>query len=136
MLEKELVNKSETELKSMIVELKQQLFAFNIQKATGKLQDTSKIKKTRKTIAQILTILSLREKNLPYISKYLKDKKDKPKKAALNAKKEQKDNSEILDVKAINVTKEAEETKLIEDKNEMKNEIISVEAKETDEKDI
>ena len=57
----EMREKSVDELSTLILDLKKELFNLKFQKSLGKLEDSSKIAKTRKLIAQAKTIIS--EKN-------------------------------------------------------------------------
>lgn len=56
----EIRNLSDAELQKEVKELKVELFKLRFQLATGQLEATSDIKKTRKDIARRLTILSER----------------------------------------------------------------------------
>lgn len=49
------------ELQKRIAELKEELFNLRFQLAVGQLEDTARIKKVRKTIAQMNTIISERK---------------------------------------------------------------------------
>jgi large subunit ribosomal protein L29 len=49
------------ELQGKVLELKQELFTLRFQQATGQLQNGSKMKDIRKTIARILTVIKERE---------------------------------------------------------------------------
>lgn len=53
--------RSNEELQQNLQELKEDLFGLKFQFATGQLEDTSVLKKTRKDIARIKTILRERE---------------------------------------------------------------------------
>ncbi len=57
----EMREKSVDELSTLILDSKKELFNLKFQKSLGKLEDSSKIAKTRKLIAQAKTIIS--EKN-------------------------------------------------------------------------
>ncbi|HHT82400.1 MAG TPA: 50S ribosomal protein L29 [Acholeplasmataceae bacterium] len=52
---------SNEELTTKIGQLKEELFNLRFQLAVGQLEDTAKIKKVRKTIAQMHTIISERK---------------------------------------------------------------------------
>lgn len=54
---KELRDLSIEELKEKETELRQELFNLRFQKATGELSNTSALKKTRRDIARVKTIL-------------------------------------------------------------------------------
>ncbi len=47
-----------------VAELKEELFNLRFQHAVGQLEDTARIKKVKKAIAQILTVLSERKLNI------------------------------------------------------------------------
>ncbi|WP_163328413.1 50S ribosomal protein L29 [Desulfurobacterium thermolithotrophum] len=53
----ELRQKSTDELKKMVVELKEKLLKLRFKNAFGQLENPMEIRKTRKQIARILTIL-------------------------------------------------------------------------------
>ena len=57
----EMREKSVDELSTLVLESKKELFNLKFQKSLGKLEDSSKIAKTKKLIAQAKTIIS--EKN-------------------------------------------------------------------------
>ena len=57
---KETAKKSEKELKKMLLEKRERLRNFSFDLAQGKLRDTSQIKKTKRDIARLLTILKKR----------------------------------------------------------------------------
>lgn len=57
----EMREKSVDELSTLILDSKKELFNLKFQKSLGKLEDSSKIAKTKKLIAQAKTIIS--EKN-------------------------------------------------------------------------
>lgn len=52
---------SNEELSEKIGQLKEELFNLRFQLAVGQLEDTAKIKKVRKTIAQMHTIITERK---------------------------------------------------------------------------
>jgi len=58
----EIRTQSDDELQEMINELKDELFGLKFQQILGQLEDTTVLKKTRKDIARIKTVL--REKEL------------------------------------------------------------------------
>ncbi len=58
----ELRNLTISELHAKLKELKEALFNLKIQHSTGQLQNTAQLRKTRRDIARVLTIL--REKEL------------------------------------------------------------------------
>ena len=49
---------TETELLQKLKEFREALFNLKFQHATGQLENTAQLKKTRKNVAQVLTILS------------------------------------------------------------------------------
>ena len=55
---KEIKNLSEKELKATLLELRDKLRALRFEAAAKKLRDSSEIKKSRRDIARILTILT------------------------------------------------------------------------------
>jgi len=57
----EIREKSNNELEKEVVTLKEELFNLRFQKATGQLENTAKLKKVRKDIARIKTILTQRK---------------------------------------------------------------------------
>ena len=58
---KELRDLSREELKEKELDLKQTLFNLKFQKATGQLGNTAMLKKTRREIAQVKTLLRAEE---------------------------------------------------------------------------
>ncbi|MCF0111595.1 MAG: 50S ribosomal protein L29 [Erysipelotrichaceae bacterium] len=60
---KEIREKSNAELESEIVALKEELFNLRFQQATGSVENPARIKTVRKTIARIKTVLTERELN-------------------------------------------------------------------------
>jgi large subunit ribosomal protein L29 len=54
---KELRKKSTEELEKLLVELKERLLKLRFKNAYGSLENTSEIRKTRRQIARVLTIL-------------------------------------------------------------------------------
>ena len=58
---KELREKSVAELNETILESKKQLLELRLQKATQKLENTAKIKTTKKLIAQAKTVIAEKE---------------------------------------------------------------------------
>ena len=55
---KEIVNKSDEELKDELVKLKKEAFNLRFQKAGGQLENTARVRFVRRSIAQILTVLN------------------------------------------------------------------------------
>ena len=60
---KDLRTKTVDELETRLVELKKEQINLRIQQSTGQLQNTSNMKKARREVAQIKTLLSERQKN-------------------------------------------------------------------------
>lgn len=58
---KELREFTDKELEQKLYELKEELFNLNFRKVTSHLEDTSVIKKTKKNIARVLTVMRERE---------------------------------------------------------------------------
>ena len=54
----DLRTKSEDELKKSLIELRKEQFNFRFQQSTGKVEDTSRFSKARRTIAKIKTLLN------------------------------------------------------------------------------
>ncbi len=57
----ELRNLSQAELKTKVVELKEELFTLRFQSATGQLESHGRLRAVRKDIARIYTVLQERE---------------------------------------------------------------------------
>mgnify|MGYP000558705031 CR=1 FL=1 len=57
----ELRKYTDTEIESKIFELKQEIFNLRFKQATGQLTDTARVKKARKQIARLFTILTERK---------------------------------------------------------------------------
>ena len=55
---KEIVDKSDEELKDELVKLKKEAFNLRFQKASGQLENTARVRFVRRSIAQILTVLN------------------------------------------------------------------------------
>ncbi len=53
--------KSVDELKSLVVDLKKELFNLRLQKSTNKLENTASISNTKRTIAQVKTVITEKE---------------------------------------------------------------------------
>lgn len=56
----ELRKYTDQEIESKIFELKQEIFNLRFKQATGQLTDTARVKKARKQIARLFTILTER----------------------------------------------------------------------------
>ncbi len=54
----ELVGKTDTELKDMLVNLKKEAFNLRFQQVSGELEKTSRIREVRKDIARVKTSLN------------------------------------------------------------------------------
>ena len=54
---KELINKSKEELNQMLADLKARSLKLNFDLADNKIKDISQIKKTKREIARVLTII-------------------------------------------------------------------------------
>ncbi|MDR2832447.1 MAG: 50S ribosomal protein L29 [Streptococcaceae bacterium] len=59
----EIRNLTTTEIEAKINELKDELFSLRFQLATGQLENTSRIRTIRKSIARMKTIINERETN-------------------------------------------------------------------------
>ena len=55
---KEIVDKSDEELKDELVKLKKEAFNLRFQKAGGQLENPARVRFVRRSIAQILTVLN------------------------------------------------------------------------------
>ena len=53
--------KSVDELKGLVVDLKKELFNLRLQKSTNKLENTASISNTKRTIAQVKTVITEKE---------------------------------------------------------------------------
>lgn len=53
--------KSLDELKTLVVDLKKELFNLRLQKSTNKLENTASISNTKRTIAQVKTVITEKE---------------------------------------------------------------------------
>lgn len=61
MLTDELRGKGDEELLDLFDDIKEELYVLRLNKATGELIDTTEFRKTKRTLARILTILRERE---------------------------------------------------------------------------
>ena len=57
----EIRNLETSEIENQVKDLKQQLFTLRFQHATGQLENPNELKKVRKTIARMLTVLEQRK---------------------------------------------------------------------------
>ena len=53
--------KSVDELKTLVVDLKKELFNLRLQKSTNKLENTASISNTKRTIARVKTVITEKE---------------------------------------------------------------------------
>ncbi|DAA96767.1 TPA: 50S ribosomal protein L29 [Candidatus Gastranaerophilales bacterium HUM_9] len=53
--------KSVDELKALVVDLKKELFDLRLKKSTNKLENTASISNTKRTIAQVKTVITEKE---------------------------------------------------------------------------
>jgi len=60
----EMREKTIDELKDAVIEFKKQLFNLRLKKSTNKLEDPSLISKTRRSISQVKTVISEKEKEV------------------------------------------------------------------------
>lgn len=61
---KDMHTKSDDELKEMLLSLKKEQFNFRFQHASGELSNTSQVKKVRRDVARIKTLLTERKKKV------------------------------------------------------------------------
>ena len=61
----ELRGKSEDELKSLLADHKKEALNLRFQQATGELENTSRIREVRRTVARIVTLLANPKLNTP-----------------------------------------------------------------------
>jgi len=54
----DLRTKSEDELSKSLIELRKEQFNFRFQQSTGKIEDTSRVRKMRRDVARIKTLLN------------------------------------------------------------------------------
>lgn len=79
--------KTEDELKALLLDLRKNQFNARFQKTQGTLENTSEIRKTRRTIARIKTVLTEKKGGAPVAGKASKKAAEKPKKAKAESKK-------------------------------------------------
>ena len=61
----ELKNKTIDQLKSILIDLKKEAFNLRFQKANGQLENTSRVKVVKRSVARVLTLInSLSKKKL------------------------------------------------------------------------
>ena len=61
----ELKNKTTDQLKSILIDLKKESFNLRFQKANGQLENTSRVKVVKRSVARVLTLInSLSKKEL------------------------------------------------------------------------
>ena len=54
----ELKNKTIDQLKSMLIDLKKESFNLRFQKANGQLENTSRVKVVKRSVARVLTLIN------------------------------------------------------------------------------
>ena len=54
----ELKNKTIDQLKSILIDLKKESFNLRFQKANGKLENTSRVKVVKRSLARVLTLIN------------------------------------------------------------------------------
>jgi large subunit ribosomal protein L29 len=54
----ELKNKSIDQLKSILIDLKKESFNLRFQKANGQLENTSRVKVVKRSVARVLTLIN------------------------------------------------------------------------------
>ncbi len=64
MKQSELKDKTEDQLKEDLNSFKKEAFNLRFQKASGQLENTSRVRVVRRSIARILTILSSKKENV------------------------------------------------------------------------
>ncbi|HEY3353315.1 MAG TPA: 50S ribosomal protein L29 [Polyangia bacterium] len=60
----ELRERTDEELKAMLGSLEEDLFKFRVQRFTNQLENTMKIRNTRRTLARVKTLLTARDKGI------------------------------------------------------------------------
>ena len=63
----ELKNKTIDQLKSILIDLKKESFNLRFQKANGQLENTSRVKVVKRSVARVLTLINNLSKNLKLI---------------------------------------------------------------------
>ena len=59
----ELKNKTLDQLKSILIDLKKESFNLRFQKANGQLENTSRVKVVKRSVARVLTLINNKIKN-------------------------------------------------------------------------
>ena len=59
----ELKNKTIDQLKSILIDLKKEAFNLRFQKANGQLENTSRVKVVKRSVARVLTLINNLSKN-------------------------------------------------------------------------
>ena len=59
----ELKNKTIDQLKSILIDLKKEAFNLRFQKANGQLENTSRVKVVKRSVARVLTLITNLSKN-------------------------------------------------------------------------
>ena len=54
----ELKNKTTDQLKSILIDLKKEAFNLRFQKANGQLENTSRVKVVKRSVARVLTLIN------------------------------------------------------------------------------
>ena len=66
--------KTEDELEQNLLDLRKEQFNFRFQKSTGKIEDTSRIRKVRRDIAKVKTLLNeIKSGKTPVAKKKIKE---------------------------------------------------------------
>ena len=59
----ELKNKTLDQLRSILIDLKKESFNLRFQKANGQLENTSRVKVVKRSVARVLTLINNKVKN-------------------------------------------------------------------------
>ena len=59
----ELKNKTTDQLKSILIDLKKESFNLRFQKANGQLENTSRVKVVKRSVARVLTLINNKSKD-------------------------------------------------------------------------
>ena len=59
----ELKNKTLDQLRSILIDLKKESFNLRFQKANGQLENTSRVKVVKRSVARVLTLINNKAKN-------------------------------------------------------------------------
>jgi ribosomal protein L29 len=74
------LNKSEDELKTIVLDTKKQLYKLRLQKNSGEIADTTQFSKNRKTVAKAITRLNQLKKGIKVVEKKVSKKEARVKK--------------------------------------------------------